>query len=296
MRINLLIVLLLFPLTSYGQEIVEDTLDWRGYYPLEIGNIWEWKYDTWFYNSTILREIRGDTLINETNYFIMSVVHDGWDTGRDIFSITDYYLRYDNTGNRVLRLDTIAEEEVDITCDLSANWGQEIDCQIAVSPWGGGYYEKDRWSFFIVGQDTVPYASIKGMFDWSGSHSFMHGVGQLLGLGEGSDGTVELVYARLSGIEYGFRSYRVTAERQLSNSAFSFDLFPNPALSHFMVSTNYKHNLQLTLVDVLGREQGIWSCRQQCQIETASFSPGVYFVRVVARGKHQLTRPITIAR
>jgi hypothetical protein len=65
-----------------------DTLDWHGYYPLEIGNGWEKRFDGAFLNIERRERIETDTLVTDHRWFVLTGYEEGWELGQDIAGTT----------------------------------------------------------------------------------------------------------------------------------------------------------------------------------------------------------------
>lgn len=81
---SLVLVLLTFP--AYAQtDVRPDTLDWRDYYPLEIGTISEWHIHEYggFQDLVHRRRIESDTLIDSHRWVVQSEYVEGTYYGED---------------------------------------------------------------------------------------------------------------------------------------------------------------------------------------------------------------------
>jgi hypothetical protein len=86
-------------------SVVVDTLDWRRYYPLEIGNTWEYTGIDGAPNQ-LIRTIVGDTVANGYRYFVRRDSIPLYVRPPVVFT---YYVRYDTAGT-VVTLDNIAAD------------------------------------------------------------------------------------------------------------------------------------------------------------------------------------------
>lgn len=99
MRLTLAVLLFAaFPVPCFAQdEVVPDTLDWHGYYPLEVGNAWEWETEQLVgYFRLDHREIVGDTLIHDIPYFVQAEYRSVLDSGSRFSEWDTTYVRYDS--------------------------------------------------------------------------------------------------------------------------------------------------------------------------------------------------------
>ncbi|HYG49290.1 MAG TPA: T9SS type A sorting domain-containing protein, partial [Flavobacteriales bacterium] len=68
-------------------------------------------------------------------------------------------------------------------------------------------------------------------------------------------------------------------------SSLSFNLFPNPAQTHFTLETNFTGNYQLTLIDAIGKVVLSENCSTQRKtVNVQHLYKGIYFVQVKANG------------
>lgn len=277
--LSLLPFLLTLPLYAQN-EIVEDTLDWRGYYPLEIGNAWEW--DTFImvaYTAKDFREIIGDTLIENRSYFIQEsyrTVNDPLN-GIDLTQIGRLYLRYDSLSTRIMSRSDTVTGEWEYTCDLSADFGSMADCQAYVH----GTYEEEEIGLF-VGSEPVSSRAVKSYLNLGGATHYYYGIGRLPDVGDGAVGSIGFSYVKIGDREYGVRSIYVGVEKEGLQSRFSSQLqvFPNPTQGNLNVM-GQGVGVALEIVDILGRVlETVDTCSERiCRIDVSKLSSGLYFVR-----------------
>lgn len=301
-----LIVTLVRPVWGQTDPSVTDTLDWRQYYPLEIGNVWEYKDDNFpllHLPSYQRREIIGDTLIGDREYFVLySRVYD---TNFSIVSEGETYLRYDTLRHTVIQLSTsgCCPGEYDyIACDLSAAFNQEIMCddgsQVFVL---GGYLP----SPYVIGLDTV-YAPAEKHFNFGGPGiTLAHGIGDVGGPPEGANNMVFLVYLKSGGRVYGESIVTTSAESEsdLPNTIYIRKAIPNP----FTNTTTLQYNLALpayvtvNVFDMLGRRVVSLLNEQQAPGERhvvfdATAHPAGLYVLVLSTGNAVLTHRVVHVR
>ena len=286
--------------SSFGQgEVVPDTLSWQGYYPLEVGNMWEWETEILVAHfGQDQREIITDTLIDGRRYFVQASyffrsIHGIVSSGRDTT-----YLRYDTIKTRVVALQENGEEE-DYTCDLNADFGTMISCNL----FGGETYVDGEYAreddFLLVGGDHVPFNAAKGYENIGGGINYYHGIGMLPGVGDGSAGTIRFNYLRLSGKEYGERVVFVGVEDEEVPEKTQIELYPNPARDQITLAFEKTGERAFVQVyDTWGRMAlSNQECViQPCRINLSALSSGTYFMCVSNREGSLLVKPFTVIR
>ncbi len=109
-------------------DVRPDTVDWRRYHPLEVGNVWEWRTSLLVaYEQLDQREIIRDTLIDGIRYYVQA----GY---RSITSAQDpatvvldtLFIRYDSTGTRIVARSLTRAAESPISPNLGAGSGSNL--------------------------------------------------------------------------------------------------------------------------------------------------------------------------
>ena len=294
----LLIIASQVPLGIYAQvEQTKDTLDWRGYYPLEIGNIWEWKTHQdgiWFGGDLDIsdhREIVADTMINDQQYFVQ-VAYAAVDyevNGERAVSVWREYLRYDTSQARILQFHLDQRQESSYTCDLSADFNSSGTCFEFVSGGASGGYASDQDFQVAVGSEQAPFNAVKAYVGLTGGFRYFHGIGRLPVLGDGSeDGTVAFNYVKVRDNEYGARSIHVGVEETVTPERTVIELYPNPVTSQLhIVASKEVHRIEAKIVDVLGRSAPVVPicAGRKCQVDVSTLSPGIYVLQYSGLGQ-----------
>lgn len=300
--INIAILLIIVSPCRAQDEVVPDTLDWRGYYPLEVGNVWEWRTEILYgYTGFDVREIISDTLLEGVQYFVQMEQRESYDanSGTEFKSRDTLLLRYDLENARVLSRQVSGSTEWDYTCDLGAAFGATISCEYSGDTWVYGGYAADGAEIY-VGSDAVEYAAEKILVTLGGGPSYYHGVGQLRDIGEGNMGGTYFTYLKLGNLEYGERAVGVSSERaRRTAGATKVRVYPNPVREHAFVVVASEHRISSLLVaNVLGRILPVQStCRlNECILNTASLSTGAYFVLLRFQNDETTTSTFVVVR
>lgn len=308
MRIACIILLLLLAGTVHGQDtpVVNDTLDWQRYYPLEIGNTWEYGGLDKF-TSTIV----GDTLANDHRYFIRrdSILA----VGTLGPFIQTFYLRYDTAGT-VLTLPNLEADTVEVTLpvyydeegfqtylDLRAAFG---DTLYNVAPdtlyyvWGG-YNEVIKIGNAFVEVDALKCFRLEGGI--LGNACYATDIGLVWG---GNLFTSELEYAKVNGVEYGSRPSTPVEGAAVVPEHFSIEtIYPNPFNGRATVVYRLPKPSSITIevFNVLG--QRIWweatsvqtSGVGRYELQSREWSAGMYLVRLTTGSGEQSVRSVVVA-
>ena len=295
------IALFFVPNEVLGQnEVIPDTLDWKEYYPLQIGNSWESLREILIAEQRLeYREIIGDTLIDERLYYIQTEVIDIYDPvqSRDNTFFNTSYLRYDTLGTRILSWSERNQRDEEYTPDLSADFGSETSGFMVL----GGYNDENK--VLGIGSDSLHFKAEKGFLNLGGIVTYFHGIGYLPGVGDGASGSSRLTYVRLDGVEYGDRVFRVSVQEESIASRNSLYIYPNPASAKITLRVNLSKtdNVIIEVYDMLGRsrvEQNVGTLalgEHEITLDTSRLVQGKYMVRVKIGGMPTST-PLTIVR
>lgn len=322
-RLLLPLILLVIPARpTWGQtdSVIPDTLDWRLYFPLEIGNVWQYHGVTDFSNYVVEEwyetwEVTGDTLIGTQTYAIMDITCDSIfaDPTYPLFTPTcnpterkRIFLRYDeDLANIVERvIDPLGEElwfYYDFHLDAPFDYEEPSGQGLGYTYWYGRQdefrmYNSLEWTYATVKSISVESAVPGGI-------SFAHGIGFIRrSFSEGGGEHFRLAYARVTGQEYGtavrleIERHDQTAERQRIN------VYPNPSHGHFVLTYQISRpgTVEMRLLDVLGREIAEWGlgfkypATHQDSISAEGISSGVYLVVVTLDNRVEVSRPVVI--
>ena len=274
-------------------QVVEDTLDWRVYYPLEIGNEWQYTVTHWpvpLQNHERIRVV-GDTTAHGKRAFLVN--HD-W-TALEDFPVRDqsYMLWYDSTGT----VTGSRFEGAPGGIDLRTNFGDSVRTE--GSPLGdylvvGGGYNAE----VTIGEEGHIVPAVK----YAGT-TYAWGIGPITHVV--FDGpSLTLSYASIDGREYGTpvittsthpplpgrRSHSVSAPYpNPNNGRFSFDLDLNEVAA-----------FELLVTDALGRV--VWQNSEPARpvgsnrisLDLARLAGGIFFVHILVSDDVRSVVPVTI--
>jgi len=305
-------------LAQAQQDPVPDTTDWREYFPLQIGNLWEHKYgnDFWgeYPEGYERREIVGDTLIEGTHYFVHQVRR--YDAEFELSGSWIDLLRYDTTRTVIAALvekESVVQEqpwpEPAYTCDLSAAFYSDFDCYDcpdcgSVSVYG--YYNEQ-----VIFQLGELESSIVKMFTRRGAGygiGFVHGVGVIVvdadfELGYRND----VIFVRLNGEEYGHSEVATNIEEdvgELPQATSIVSVFPNPFETKTTITYKLSspQRISAEVYNVMGQrvrhvEVG-WrpAGTHSTEIEGQGLASGVYFLHIASETGDHAVKQIVLQR
>ena len=299
----LCLVSLLMARPTVAQDTEPDTLDWRGYYPLEIGNTWETAVDGSFQQTVIRRRIESDTTISGVVWFVQSIHVEGVEFGEPIVGDDSLLIRYDEAFHRVLAKDMDAGAERDLTCDLSGDFGEEVQCDAGTSDpqpatFTGGYNESSET--IMVGLDVALFAAWKHDPETVGAVEpvYYHGIGPLDQPGDGFDGTITFSYLKLGDVEYGSPAEFVGTEQDPAAPAIAASVYPNPAVNHLRIEVGADQlPVSASAFDLIGRRVVNTTCAaQSCALDVSELRSGIYSLVLWSRNGTRTVRSFVIAR
>lgn len=300
--------------------VVDDTLDWHGYFPLKIGNEWQYFGESWDGSIGTLEEwyetwhILDDSLINDQLYYLM-------ETSCYTISINSQfpfftpscnsgirdtlYLRYDEKqANVVVRRMTAPGLYVD---ELRFRYDFRLDApfgsyQTALSGLSYGYHNYEE-ALQISGDlvDTT-VKSVQVISAIPDGLSFAHGIGFLRQrFDEGGGTDFKLIYARTDRGEYG-EAIRVS-NKDISRVSKDIvaEVYPNPSSGSITIGFRLPEVevITISIHDIIGREivqreLGVNVPGEHRETLDLDLGSGMYLVRVWAEDSVIATRSLVI--
>jgi hypothetical protein len=300
----LLLLLLVLAAPAAAQGVL-DTTDWRSYFPLEVGN--RWQYFVEYFDPPgaghFGYEVVRDTLIEGRLYYAIRTCYEGGSgvpaTCSDVSTINPFFeVRYDTTHSYVAEHIVVGGVPDDIwwdpvPCALDAPFGAPVECTGPLAE-GTRYFVSGGLGYnLVLPPDTVGGVVYK-QFD-----SIPVIMGAVAGFGVVSRYYIKsapryeaLVYARVGGEEYGTAAFAfpTAAEPEPHSEAFSLRVWPNPARGRATVAFTLQapSTARLAVYDglgraVLARELGTLPAgRHEMALDLSALAPGLYVVRVTA--------------
>jgi hypothetical protein len=284
-------------------------LDWHRYYPLAIGNIWEY-HDEEAFGDLFRHTLLSDTTVGGRQYF-RRATHVELRVWNDTLRwVSHDYVRYDTAGAVLAvvspesddeTLDQCAEDDDferplrlgfgDLIACPTGSWGDSLSVQgsynIIWTPPGGTPVEIAGWKWFVVGRF------------WS--TQFLTDIGPV---SAGNLWGPRLHYARIGGVEYGTPDMTVASEPSPTR-AFTLAVTPNPARerAHATVVLPEASTVRIAVYDVLGREALLLHAGRlpaggsRFALDASALPAGFYVARVTDTDRGgQRVRAFTVLR
>ncbi len=314
----LLLGLFLFGVACHASEtqaqvpedsVIADTLDWHRYYPLEVGNIWE--YQVYEVESLMRREILGDTLAAGRTYFIME---ETWQGGT-ILPRQIFFVRYDTIGTvvslrgieadtttypRAFPVEPVIDAEFLEYFDLRTAFGDTlyIDTERFGAYWVGGGYEQS----LQVSSTTVQVAGLKCLYlpDWYDCYATDIGY-----TGGGGGPFFYLRYAKIGGREYGTSLATALDPDPVNRESFIIEsVYPSPFKGETRVVYELAHSQRATVVIFNGLGQkmredqmGVQPAgRHEYLLRAKGLAAGLYFVEIMTEQDGKDVQPVLVVR
>lgn len=259
-------------------EPIPDTLDWKGYFPIEIGNEWHYQtetYDFWPGVEVDYFQMRivGDTTLDANHYFVL---HYSRFVPPDTISNPHIdFIRYDTTSATVVEYARLTDGSWREICYLG--WLCELDGDFYGEESGvpGGRWVQETYPQpLVIAPDTVHDPAYKVYSYLLGGHTVVHGLGWVRndqGDRAAASSVTKLIYARVGDQTWG-TNLVLTSTQQAEVPAAHFSiasLYPNPLRTTATVLLQIDQAAFLTIAtyDMRGR---------LVRRERRHFSPGVH--------------------
>lgn len=292
-------------LHSNDEPEPDTTAPWR-YFPLEVGNVWEYAVldlsgnDT---GRTLRRHISGDTLAPNGHRYAVLVTQNFYAAGTPTSSSTRY-LRYDTLSARVLKLYAggIEDGTFDVPCPLNADFETIASCYTGEEYSVTGDYD----GVLDFEPDTtvtgVPYKTYENSFE---AIRYAAGFGEVLYVElKGTDQYV-LEACRVDGVEYGTPQFPVGSEgAPVEATPLRMEAYPNPFRETLTVAFEIERPeaWSLTVFDAQGRRvllrdpDVLPPGRHEVKLGGSALAPGLFFVRLSGVHSGAYTRPVVRLR
>ena len=310
-----LLAVLLAALPTAGQaQVPPDTLDGHRYYPLAVGNVWEY-HEAELPRHFTRHTLTSDTTVGAHRYF-RRVTHFEAPTATDTIRWTEYdYVRYDTAGVVVAvpspGADTVAVDPCwgdAFMRDLRLGFGAVVPCP-EPGWWPGPDSVVVEGAYNTVWQPEVlsgtaqyvEVAAVKNFYInqliWTG---FVADVGPT---GSGNLWGPRLHYARIGGVEYGNPEITLAQEPFTPEAAaLEVRVLGNPVRGRaaFEVRAASPQWAQADVLDALGRR--LWRnalvlspAWVRVEVPVSSLGSGTHFLRVSTE-RGAVSRPFSVVR
>ncbi len=269
MRLPLLPLALLFfaaPLAAQPcdpaatSEVCPDTTDWRSYFPLEVGNAWQYECQGFCHDeydrATGRRVVDAEEVDGEMLYSIQRCRQRG--TGEITCWLAEG-VRYDEDARLVVAEGNGGEPyDYLLACDLGMPFNVEVEYECGIESF------LDQWFSFGSYGATLPLpgSEVNGTFksigNIGGGAEYLAGVGPTRFAGDATPVDYPIAYARVGDTEYGKPVFAFPTDTEgLTPPRLALDLnvFPNPARDALTVRLSLPESQAVTLdvFDALGR-------------------------------------------
>jgi len=312
-------------------EARADTLDLRGYFPLDVGNMWEYvsQEGVWL-TSLVQHEIVGDTLIEDQDYAVRrSAYYDYLYHPRDSprieerLTVSRSYVRTDDEG-RIHQVEGsdhwVSHYELGqpfASCYRARGGEGSYAVALELPQYGDSLAVSMRamhlQTLYQGVLDTITTYVVKN-FAWTNaagsgaSVEYAHGIGMLQSGVEFS--ATSLTYARINGREYGTPlrerfNIVVSTESAEALREQRLDVYPNPVreVANIQFELDRLQAVSLEVVDVTGRVVARLLDGEQRAAGThtvmwrvSSVPPGVYGFRLTGTAGLRQHRSIVVMR
>jgi hypothetical protein len=292
---RLLLLTLLLAVAPAGAQPVPDTTAPARYFPLEVGNVWEYRGEG-FFEGYQRRAVVGDTVADGVPFFRYRVEHFALD-GAPAGPAVERLVRID-PATHALRTpggDPLELAELHLTtCALDAPFFDEL----FTCPGSAVVLSSGGPDTVMVGDDAVP-TSLKYFDDNSrevlGWYAADVGlVGVLMRTGQ-----VTLEYARVGGVVYGAPVPVAAAPAPGAPSALRLGASPNPAGRTVTLALELTAPglVSVEVFDAVGRRvhreaRALLGGTSTLMLDASAWAPGTYVVRATADGASVAARVV----
>lgn len=275
-------------------EVCPDTTNWQRYFPLEVGNRWQYRVDRFIEPDYVHgTEIVGETEIDGESYVLARRCAQGASEDEPTCG-EPVPIRYDETDRVVVRRFEDSEGNVSFRPYHTSDFGgpQPLD-----APFGAGMVEGCSCFLDVSGAYGVGFEGLgdtEKTFDdgFQGTVTLVAGVGVVDSESGKNDFFETLVYARVGGAQVGSPPFEFPTAGEdeglpLAQSGFTA-LFPNPAretaTARYTLGT--AHSVTLAVLDVLGRRVRTLNPGRQVagphevHVETSALPAGLYLLQL----------------
>ena len=214
MRLPLLPLVLLFlaaPLTAQPcdpaqtPEVCPDTTDWRRYFPLEVGNAWQYECDgfcTDDYDRAFGRQVVSADVAGADTLFAVRTC-DFRGSGEIRCRLTEG-LRYDEGARLVVKEEADGElYDYLLACDLGMPFNVKGDYECGVESFLEQWFSFGSYGAALPLPGPRVNGTFKSIGNIGGGAEYLAGVGPTRLAGDATSVDYPIAYARVGGVEYG---------------------------------------------------------------------------------------------
>jgi len=291
-------------------DAVADTLDPTGYYPLEVGNVWEYVVmDGAFLDDPRRERVIADTLIEDMIFYKLKTTVFDYEHSQEITDSTTRFEYVAVVDSGMVEWRNGSQSFVETRFNQPFDSCYEVD-GVGLVVVSGGY--EATFSIEEEGEETFLELPATKVFESTfAAEEYGHGIGMLIGVGDPSV-RAELTYAKVGDNEFGTSldslfTIRVSTDQSSSVPPFHINLesYPNPSSEtvHISFSIPETGTVTLTLVDLIGRtiahpirDENLPVGTHTAVWKAGSAPSGMYAVRLSLNGQHVAETTLTLIR
>ena len=303
---------------TYGEEpaslIAPDPTPPHLYYPLAVGNVWEYINLGLMASSGdryLRREIVRDTVVEGRHYFVQA--HTQFDSdGETIGEMRESVVRYDSASTQVMGL--WEGTEWPLGCRFGADFGTPVPCE--AEPTGDSSYDvtevlgglgqsipfgREIGSLEGINPSPLEVMAVKtfrfpkSIADYSHHSYYAAPIGYAGETAAGCACWRNLLYARVhldDGVYEVGERFAVAANGEPESTPLAVTAFPSPTAGPLALAVDVPMTGAVTLeaFDALGRrvwrhEVALGVGRQRVEVDAGEWAPGLYVVRAASGGE-----------
>lgn len=300
-------------------DIVPDSLDWHRYFPLHVGDVWEYQVSEG--EPLLVHRILDDSVTVDHHYFLMerqswNFDYIGGGDELEIWSMDTLFVRYSDNGG-LFRLNSPEADTLSTPRDMQFWNGMVGHYDLRTAFGDRVFYSTGPEDFYWTSggyQETVGIGGITytpdAVKNFSGGvmwETYATDIGLISSMNLWGPW---LTYAIVDGKEYGQSRIPTSVEDEFARDEFPIDpvfiesIYPNPATDRITIRfrTSAPTKTTLAMYDLLGKM--VWSDEQlwrpagffTLQVPVTNLASGVYYMRLFSDSGAHVVRPVSIIR
>jgi hypothetical protein len=266
----------------------DTTAPWR-YYPLAVGNAWEYRES--MTEALIRVDIPRDTVSAQGNRYFQIVRRSVRANGGEYYQTERAWVRFDTLTSSVREWYPGNVDEFIYhwaPCPLNFGMGEEFACWD--NDGGRGYVVELRYNLSVsIKHDDVVVGAAKTINTLIGN-DFVYAadIGEISSASD-SYPLRRLIYARVGGEEYGTPSLQLSADVEGVRGTVGMAVYPNPTRVGVTIpfALAQAADVSVSVYDVLGRRSALVvhgerpAGRHAAHLDASTLAAGVYLIRLV---------------
>lgn len=290
--------------SAFAQDPVPDTTDWHSYFPLEVGNEWQYRVDNVIPNPDyhFSRTVLGDSLVNDTTFYQFRRCRQDAVGPVTCYLEVELYTLDENYAALMYRWEGPEGPIIyrpAVICRLDSPFG-ELGEEWCYDTGPGTFVDGEYGANWPIGGSSV--TGTRKSYSWiGGGEVYLSGIGHVASYPDGGGGSTTIQYARIAGVEYG--NPVVSNETDLPQPQSEIRAFPNPALREatlqFSLPERQKvvarvFNLRGALVETRSLAAVAGGVEVSYTFDVSSWPSGLYTIRLIGDRGFSATRGIIV--